>query len=174
MASKLISSFIITSISLISLGTTVPGVAASTTTTFPTNLTLNTDNTFNYSVSNRQVITAFEQTGTNVKDFIGVDAYNNMLQDDLLRRGGTYIRGNKYGFTIYLNSAVCKIVVFGSTAATSAALTWLLSALGMPYAAMPTIMGAVKGIMKRSAMKATALGWWGQFNNYKLTRWGYQ
>ncbi|MBA1392439.1 hypothetical protein EQ500_00760 [Lactobacillus sp. XV13L] len=91
---------------------------------------------------------------------------------DLMRAGGTYVTKQKHGFTVYLNSAIVKGIVWGGSGAVAAAVGTGLAAVG----AGPAVIGAVSTVITDLASSVnTSRGIYVKFSNKgNLVSWGYQ
>lgn len=127
-----------------------------------------------YYISNAKFFEAFEKQGIDVKAVLGDEQYKEALQEDMLAHGGTYIKGSKQGFTLYLNSAVCRVILWGGAGAASVAISELLSSVGLAPAAVGAVSSIVGGTIGAAGTKATSRGVWFQFQNNILVNWGYQ
>lgn len=126
------------------------------------------------SFTNEELFEVLEANGYNVKSIIGEEEYKNALVQDMLRRGGTYISTNKHGFTLYLNSAVCKVIFWGGTGAAAAVIGTLLAGVLGP-AGISAVQGVISGVMGIAGSKATERGIYIRFSNKgNLVSWGYQ
>lgn len=109
-------------------------------------------------ISNREIFNILEKQGYNVKSILGEKEYDIALTQDLLRAGGTYIKTNKNGFTVYVNSAICKAAVWGGAAGVSVALSAALASAGVGGAAAAVIPKVVASVISGAGRKATERG----------------
>jgi len=74
-----------------------------------------------FSISNAQAFEAAENAGIDVKSIIGEEAYNQALQEDMFRRGSSWIKTYKVGketrISMGINSALVKTWKYGGRAA---------------------------------------------------------
>ncbi|MHC9537473.1 hypothetical protein ACVQ8P_06745 [Dellaglioa sp. BT-FLS60] len=96
------------------------------------------------------------------------------LHDDLLRHGGTYIKGNKKGFTLYLNSAICKVLIWGGIGAAGVYAGPLLASIGITGAAAGASTTIIIGALGKASSKARSKGIWIKIGGKHLAGWGYQ
>ncbi|WEV51779.1 hypothetical protein OZX69_03520 [Lactobacillus sp. ESL0731] len=127
------------------------------------------------TISNREMFKSLEAQGVDVKGILGEKGYQEALAQDLMRHGGTYIKTHKHGFTIYLNSAIVKILVWGGATAASSVVGSLLSSVGLEGLGATAITQIVKSVIKGSASKASKRGVYVSFSNRgSYVSWGYQ
>lgn len=72
-----------------------------------------------------------EAKGYNAKSILSEKEYQAALIQDMLRRGGTYIKTNKHGFTLYINSALTKLIIASGSVAVTVVLGSLLASAGL-------------------------------------------
>lgn len=93
---------------------------------------------------------------------------------DMMRHGGTYVKTNKHGFTVYINSAIVELAVAGGSGAISAVIAAALTASGHPYLA-GAVASAITSIATRAGNKACSRGIYVKFSNTgSAISWGYQ
>ncbi|MGL5900316.1 MAG: hypothetical protein ACRCZW_11770 [Lactobacillaceae bacterium] len=126
------------------------------------------------SISNREIFDTLEAKGYDVKSILGKEDYQAALMQDMMRRGGTYIKTNKHGFTVYVNSAIVKLAVYGGSAAVATAIGAALTAAGHPYLA-GTVAATITSIANSAGSKACDRGIYVRFSNKgSAISWGYQ
>lgn len=126
------------------------------------------------TISNREVFETLEAQGYNVKRILGKDDYQAALMQDMMRHGGTYVRTNKHGFTVYINSAIVKLAVYGGAGAISGVIATILSAAGHPYLA-GAVSNTITSIANEAGSKACRRGIYVRFSNRgSAISWGYQ
>lgn len=128
-----------------------------------------------FYISNEEIFDRFEEQGYNVKSILGEEEYHSCLMQDLMRAGGTYIKPTKNGFTLYLNSAICKLAVWGGAAALGSAVASALTSIGAGGATTQAVKQIVKTVIKNAGTKATKRGVRIRFSTKgKMISWGYQ
>lgn len=94
---------------------------------------------------------------------------------DLMRAGGTYVNRTKNGTTLYLNSAICKLAVWGGAAALGSDVDSALTSIGAGGATIQAVKQIVKTVIKNARSKATKRGIRIRFSTKgKMISWGYQ
>ncbi|RMC46727.1 hypothetical protein [Lactobacillus sp. ESL0230] len=83
------------------------------------------------TIINKEVFNNLEAKGYNVKSILSEKEYQAALIQDMLRRGGTYIKTNKHGFTLYINSALTKLIIASGSVAVTVGLGLLLASAGL-------------------------------------------
>ena len=126
-------------------------------------------------ISNKEIFDYFEEQGYSVKSVLGEEEYHACLMQDLMRAGGTYVKFHKNGFTVYINSAICKLAVYGGASVLAGAIGAVVNGIG----ATPLVVGAVKatvqGVIDSAGAKAAKRGIYVKFNKKgKMLGWGYQ
>lgn len=141
--------------------------------TIATNSTNDSEKTTYFT--NRELFTVMENHGYDVKSAIGEKAYQAALVQDMMRAGGTYIKTNKHGFTIYINSALTKVIVAGGSVAVAGAVGWLLAEAGLGSAAVENAKNVILFVTSSAGSKAMSRGIWVRCSNKgNLVSWGYQ
>lgn len=106
---------------------------------------------------------------------MGEKSYQVALMQDLLRHGGTYISTNKHGFTIYINSAITKVLVMAGVVGAAGIIGGLLSSAGLGGAALANAKEIIVGVASAGGTKAMDRGIYVKFSNKgNLVSWGYQ
>ena len=111
-----------------------------------------------YYFTNQQILNIIKQNNPAAYAAIPASVIDEALRGDLLRQGGTYVKRNKNGFSIYLNSAIVKVLRYteiGGAAALTALVGAGISAGSMGLAAGVSL-SAVVAIITDIAAKTDA------------------
>ncbi len=126
-------------------------------------------------ISNEEIFDHLEAQGYNVKSILGEEAYAAALKQDLTRAGGTYIQPNKHGFTLYINSAICKVAVWGGAGAIAYAVATALTAAGLGSVSVNAISAIASSVINGAGAKATQRGVYIRYSTKgNMLSWGYQ
>lgn len=138
-----------------------------------TNTTIGTDE-ISY-ISNEEIFNGLFREGYDVREFLSDEEYQNALMEDTLYRGGTYIKWHKGGgYTVYLNSAVCKVVIALGLGGVAAVVT-ALSATGVGASIAGPIDVSAGYLIPQMGATASQRGVWIKYNKFGLkTGLGYQ
>lgn len=124
------------------------------------------------SISNSEVLKVLKESNPEAYAKIPEAERSAMLRQDLLRQGGTYIKTNKNGFTVYFNSAIVKTAKIAGASAVAWAIASVAASGGLtagPAAAISTALGGVIGSIPDGR------GVWMKFSKKgSLVTWGLQ
>lgn len=124
------------------------------------------------SISNSQILNALKENNPEAYAKIPVSERTALLRQDMLRQGGTYIKTNSTGFTVYLNSAIVKTAKLAGMGAVAWAIASVAATAGLtagPTAAISTVVGGLIGQVPDGR------GVWAKLSNEgSLVTWGLQ
>ncbi len=129
-------------------------------------------------VSNEQILDSIKQNDPSLYEQIPQETINELLNEDMLRHGGTYAKIIKNGVEVYINSAITKLIVWGGAGVAGAYIVPILAVVGITGAAADAVASVVGSAILFASAKAMDLGFHASVKNeagiWKITDWGYQ
>ena len=119
-----------------------------------------------YNVTSEQSTSSIQPVGVN-KIVFDADTSSEYASTGLSYYDGTYIKNNKNGYTVYLNSAIVRIAAIAGSAAIMGQVGALVEAAGLATSTSTTITSAISGVL---AAIPTSRGIWIHFDNFGNVR----
>lgn len=124
------------------------------------------------SISNGQILNALKENSPEAYAKISVSERTALLRQDMLRQGGTYIKTNSTGFTVYLNSAIVKTAKIAGMSAVAWGIASVAATAGLTAGPTAAISAAVGGII---GQVPDGRGVWVKLSNKgSFVTWGLQ
>jgi hypothetical protein len=120
------------------------------------------ENNDQHYFTNESILNALKQNNPEAYAKLPANVIQESLQQDLLRQGGTYVKGTKNGFTLYINSALVKIAKIVGGAAIAGAVASTVASLGLSAGPAAVISTGIAGVI---ALIPSDRGAWFKFNS---------
>ena len=169
---NLMNKLVISGATLLMLGTNSIGVITAKADTV-NNVNEEITNADKYiSISNGQILNALKENNPEAYAKIPESERITLLRQDMLRQGGTYIKTNSTGFTVYLNSAIVKIAKAVGVGAVAASIASVAATAGLSTGTATFISSALSTLI--GEIPSNRGVWIKLSNKGSLVKWGLQ